>query len=115
MPNFFNVGEATPGRLAAALSLILEGRSVGFGRFSLAVYNHELNVDVEYTHDSRDDQLARELVGKAMLDLESLLEHVDSFSESLRGLQRRYFLLVSLGKGEVRVAEFKDDQPIWYV
>jgi hypothetical protein len=114
MPNYMEIGEPSPGRLATALELILEGRSVGFGDFSLCVLNGILLICPYYPASAmRNDDLAAETMRTATLQVDALMAEEGSYHRALAGLPRRIELVVDFGKSEVKVAEFKDGNVHW--
>ena len=100
MANFMEIGEPTAGRLATALSLILEGRCVGFGRYSLAAAEGALRVDVDYPATQQNDELAIQAIESASLEIDSLLATVDAYKQALERLPRKFFLVRLVGNNE---------------
>jgi hypothetical protein len=99
--------------LAAALSLITEGRSVDFGDFSLALLDGALRVDVSYDSLVKDEAEARGAIQNVQSQLNELLDSAPDFARTLAALPKRFALVHSYGQGEVEVGCLSEDALIW--
>lgn len=115
MPTWMTIdNNSTPARLAAVLSLIVEGRAVRCPSFSLAVHDGTLRIDVDYPVSARDDTLAARLVSVANRDLDLLLASQAEWEASLSARPRRIALIQSNGNGEVEIAYVQHGHIAWH-
>lgn len=107
------IGEPTAGRLATALAFILEGRSVGFGNYSIAVFDGSLLVYVDYPLVERNEDLAAHNVAAALRAIDLLLSSEISYRHALSSLPRRVSLVRSSGTADAEIAEINDGRLAW--
>jgi hypothetical protein len=114
-PVYMQLGEPTPARLELALSLVLAGRGVDSGGFSLAVADGVLRVDVDYSWTKRNDSFAMADVRYARSRLDNLLAENEKYRNVLGGLPCRFALVYSYGMGDVEVGEIVGDAVKWRI
>lgn len=116
MPSFLQIDDdASPDRIALALTLILSSKAVSFPGFALTVLDGVLHIDVDYPDLGPDDDRAHALVARALLNTDSLLTSEPTYAAALSGLPRQIALVWSNGKGEVEIAAFRDGALAWHV
>jgi hypothetical protein len=107
------LGDPSPDRLATALSFIAEGKSVGFGDFSLALMENVLLVGCDYPETSQDDVQGLAAIDRTKSQLDSLFASFPIFEQALSVLPRRYSLVRSYGTGDVEVGWLTEDGLRW--
>jgi hypothetical protein len=114
MANWVNIDAATSDRLATALSFIIDGRAVGFPGFVLVVSDRVLRIDVEYPSLEPNETEGQELVSRALLSIDHLIQSESAYAAALSHLPRQIALIYTDGKGDVEVARLSGGKIMWH-